>query len=189
MEMVLAVVKKVVVFCLVSFVILELSPKEEYKKYFNLFTGMVLILLLISPLYELFTGKLPINDELEKYYLRNELKDMDMYFNEYDKMRVDAITGGYKEQIEQHIADIAKQNDLAVEEVFVSLNTDVESEDFLQVTDVSLKVSKKYRDESLKIREIVTEKQDGAESLGEIAIKKTISQFYNVETDNINIIK
>ena len=189
MEIVLSIVKKVVVFCLVSFVILELSPKEEYRKYLNLFTGMVLILLLISPIYQLFTGKVPINDELQKYYLKNELKDMNSYFGEYDKMRVDTITSEYREQIEQHIGDIARQNQMAVEEVYVTLNTDVESEEFLQVTAVSLKVSKKYRDESLKIREIVMEQQDSAESLSEIEIKKTISQFYNLETDNINIIK
>lgn len=189
MDLVLSIVKKVVMFCLVSFVILELAPKEEYKKYLNLFTGMVLILLLISPVYELFTGKIPVTDELSKYYLKNELKDMDIYFGEYDKMRVDAVTGEYRKQIETHIGEIAGQNRMAVEEVTVLLNTDVESENFLQVESVTMRVSKKYRDESLKIQEIVMEQKEGAESLSEIEIKKTISQFYNVETDNINIIK
>lgn len=189
MDVLLSIVKKVVMFCLISFVILELAPKEEYKKYLNLFTGMVLILLIISPVYELFTGKIPVTDELQKYYLKNELKDMDIYFGEYDKMRVDAVTGEYRKQIEAHIGEIVKQNRMAVEEVLVSLNTDVESENFLQVEAVTVKVSPKYRHESLKIQEIVMEQNESAESLSEIEIKKTISQFYNVETDNINIIK
>lgn len=189
MELILSIVKNVVVFSLVSFVILELSPKEEYKKYFNLFTGMMLILLLISPIFELFTGKVPVTDELRKYYLKNELKDMELCFGEYDQMRIDAVTAEYREQITEHIRNIVEERQMAVEDIRVTLNTDVESSDFLQVTGVSIRGSKKYNEESVKIREIMMEKQDSAESMTEIEIKNAISQFYNVETDNINIIK
>lgn len=189
MEIILAVVKKVVIFCLISFIILELTPKEEYKKYFNLFTGMVLILMIISPLYELFTGKYPVTDEFQKYYLKSELKDMEISFGEYDNMRVEAVTGEYRQKIENHIRELVENEQMVAEDIHVTLNTDVESEDFLKVTQVSFRISRKYQEDSLKIKEIVMEQQENAESVSEITIKNEISQFYNVETDNINIIK
>ncbi len=189
MEIILSIVKKVVVFCLISFIIMELAPKEEYKKYFNLFTGMVLILLMVSPLYQMFTGKYPVTDEFQKYYLKNELKDMEICFEDYDNMRIDAVTGEYRQKIVNHISDIVEKEQMVAEDIQVTLNTDVESEDFLKVMSISFKASKKYREESLKIKEIVMEQQENTESISEITIKNEISQFYNVETDNINIIK
>lgn len=186
---ILFIIRKIVIFSLISFVVLELVPKEEYKKYISLFTGMVLIIIIITPVYNLLNGKLNFSGVVEKELLKGEIMDMDMYFNKYDRMRVEAVVSEYKAEITADIIAVIESEQLVANSVEVSLNTDVESANFLEITAITASVSKKYEDESIRIREIVLEEDENTESIQIINIKNKISQFYNIKTDNINIIK
>lgn len=188
-EGVLLIIRKVIVFSLISFVILELTPKEEYKKYINLFVGMVLILLIFSPICRFLNSKTDFTKTMEKYTLKDEARDMEMYFTEFDEMHAQAVVSEYRDEIVKNIIAIIEEEQMAANSVEVKLNTDAESTEFLAVLEVDLGISKKYEDDSVKIREIVLEKQENAESIQVINIKNKISQFYNVEMDNININK
>lgn len=186
---ILSIIRKIVFFSLISFVVLELTPKEEYKKYINLFTGMVLIILIITPVYNLLNGSYEFSALIEKYLLKGEMDDLAMYFGEYDEKRVEAVVGEYKNEIIENITSIIESEQLAANSVEVRLDTDTESESFLEIQSVRAEVSKKYKEDSIKIKEIVLEKNENTESIQIINIKNKISQFYNIETDNINIIK
>lgn len=188
-EEILFIIRKIIVFSLVSFVILELTPKEEYKKYINLFVGMVLVLLIFSPICKLMNAKTDFGEIMDKNVMKNETKDVEMYFTEFDQMRVEAVVSEYKNEIIQNIISIIESEQMAANSVDVKLNTDADSSDFLTVEEVNVLIAKKYEDDSIKIREIVLEKQENTESVEIINIKNKISQFYNVEMSNININK
>lgn len=186
------IIRNAICFSLVSFVILELAPKEEYKKYFNLFAGMVLIIMVFVPLEQLFhmqKGVDGFSDVMKKLLVQNEIKDYDRYFKEYDQRYLEEVAAGYRDEVIQNITAIIEEEQLVVNDIRIELDMNTESENFLQLQSVRVHVSAKYQEESLKIREIVLEKSESAESLAEINIKNKISQFYNVKTDNINIIK
>ncbi len=188
-EGVLHIIKNIIIFSLVSFVFLELCPKEEYKKYINLFTGFVLIIIVLNPLVKVFGGEQDINNMIDEYYIANELKDMSIFFEEYDKLHVETVVSGYKDEIIANIRLIVESEQLLLDSADIELDTDVDSERFLAVTSVSLTVTKKYTDSSVKIKDIVLEERDNAESVQIINIKNKISQFYNISLDNININK
>ena len=186
------IIRNVICFSLVSFVILELAPKEEYKKYFNLFAGMVLIIMVFVPLEQLFhmqKGVDGFSDVMKKLLVQNEIKDYDRYFKDYDQRYLEEVAAGYRDEVIQNITAIIEEEQLVVNDIQIQLDMNTESENFLQLQSVLAHVSAKYQEESLKIREIVLEKSESAESLAEINIKNKISQFYNVKKDNINIIK
>ncbi len=186
------IIRNVICFSLVSFVILELAPKEEYKKYFNLFAGMVLIIMVFVPLEQLFhmqKGVDGFSDVMKKLLVQNEIKDYDRYFKDYDQRYLEEVAAGYRDEVIQNITAIIEEEQLVVNDIQIQLDMNTESENFLQLQSVRAHVSAKYQEESLKIREIVLEKSESAESLAEINIKNKISQFYNVKKDNINIIK
>ncbi|MGN0514243.1 MAG: stage III sporulation protein AF [Lachnospiraceae bacterium] len=183
------VIKQIIVFCLCSFVLQELTPKEEYKKYFNLFSGLVLILIIFRPLTDAFLKADGIDDMLKKNMLRMEVSDMDMVFADYDSSRNEQIVSEYKNEIIKKIDEIISDEGLLADSIDVTLNMDAESEDFLKVLYINAKVTNKYRDDSIKIKEIVLARNDNSEDVNIINIKNKLSQFYNIETDNINIIK
>lgn len=188
-EAVLQIIKKIIVFSLVSFVFLELCPKEEYKKYISLFTGFVLIIIVLNPIVKVTNGENDINQMIDEYFISNELKDMDNYFEEYEEMRVESIMAEYKQGIMDNVKAIVEGEQLLMDSIDLEINTDVNSESFLMLTHVSLKVSQKYTDSSVKIKEIVLEENQNTESIRIINIKNKISQFYNISLDNININK
>ncbi len=188
-EGVLHIIKNIIIFSLISFVFLELCPKEEYKKYINLFTGFVLIIIVLNPLSKYF-GKAPdIGNMVNEYFIANELKDMEYFFEDYDQMRVEFVVAGYENEIIADIKAIVESEQLLLDSADIMLDTDVDSEGFLAVTEVSLVVTKKYTDSSERIKEIVLAETGNAESVQIINIKNKISQVYNVSLDNININK
>ncbi|MDD6571040.1 MAG: stage III sporulation protein AF [Thermoflexaceae bacterium] len=186
---ILSIIRKIVIFSLISFVVLELVPKEEYKKYINLFTGMVLIIIIVTPVYELLNQSGSFSDVMDQYLLKSEVRDQNMYFNEYDQMRTEAVISEYKDQMIANITEIIESEQLVANSVDVTFNMDTESGNFLAITGVTAVVAKKYEEESIRIKEIVLNANENAESVQIINIKNKISQFYNIETDNINIIK
>lgn len=186
---ILSIIRKIVMFSLISFVVLELVPKEEYKKYINLFVGMVLIIIIVTPVYELLKQSGSFPDVMEKYLLKSEVRDQNLYFNEYDQMRTEAVISEYKAQMIANIRAIIESEQLVANSVDVTFNLDAESGNFLEITGVTAVVAKKYEEESIRIKEIVLDANENAESVQIINIKNKISQFYNIKTDNINIIK
>ena len=118
-----------------------------------------------------------------------EVSDMDMVFADYDSTRNEQIVSEYKNEIIKKIDEIISDEGLWADSIDVTLNMDAESEDFLKVLYINANVTTKYRDDSIKIKEIVLERNDNSEDVNIINIKNKLSQFYNIETGNINIIK
>lgn len=188
-EGIVGIIKKIVIFSLIAYGICELTPKEEYRKYINLFAGMVLLLIVLGPIYTFFSKDNSLEMELKKFMVKGELDDMETYFNEYDKMRIEEVARVYNDEVVAGITDIVEKEQLYVNSVDVELNLDTESQEFLKVLSVDLTISRKYQDESIKVKEILLENETQGESIQVVNIKNKISQFYNVETDNINISK
>lgn len=189
MEGILDTIRQMVMFCLVNFVVLELAPKEEYKKYLNTFAGMILILIAINPFSDILNFKNDYEEKLSRFLLKNEINNDVLYFGEYDELRADAIVGEYQGKIEDTIRQIVEEEQFVAESVKVDLNTDVQSDQFLEVESVNLCIARKYEQNEIKIKEILLNSTDTGESIQEINIKNKISQFYNVEMSNINISK
>lgn len=188
-EAIIEIIKKIVVFSLISYCIGELTPGEEYKKYINLFSGMVLVLIVLGPVYDFLYKSNSITQELDRFLIKDEITDMNTYFNEYDEMRTKTVIQDYNDMVVENITAMVLEEQLYVNSIDIEFNLDAESEDFLQILSVNLAVSKKYQNTEIKVKEILLDEKNPSEDVQVINIKNKISQFYNVETDNINISK
>lgn len=189
MALIMNTVRQIILFSLISFIILELVPKEEYKQYLNTFSGMILILIAMNPIVQLCGNRIDYSDYLERILLKDETKNDELYFGQYDELRTEAIVSQYREEMVRGIARIVEGEQCVPQEVDIRLNTDTNSDNFLKIEKVDIVISKKYAQEDIRIKEILMEKQDNVETLQEINIKNKISQFYNVDISNINISK
>lgn len=188
MNILMDFVRNLIVFRIIVFIILELSPGNEYQKYIKIFAFLSIIIMLLSPLLDIFDGRMDFKNVLDRYMIKNEFADMEKSLMEYDEKKILAVTDEYKKGIEENVKDIVEDEQAVFDKIMLELELDAGSSDFLSIKHMDVYISKKYS-ETDRIREIIIEDKSRAESITEINIKNRISQFYNLQINNINIIK
>lgn len=128
-------------FFLFMSVIDNLLPNKKYGKYVRLFSGMILILLVLQPL----TGSLRLEDRIAHYYesfvFRYQAEDLQMEILGIEKQRLSQMIEQYEHAVEQDVAQMAEDMGFAVIKCSVIIDGNEGTEQFGMVTDVSLNVS------------------------------------------------
>lgn len=100
--------------------VMQIIPNHDYKKYIRFFTGMVLILLLMTPVLKLFGMEQKFSELYEGKKYEEEIKEIEdstQYLEELDI--ADYFPKEYSEK-QEDMADQADENvtsDIGVEEV------------------------------------------------------------------------
>lgn len=76
--------KNLTTYTLLVAIIMQLIPSEEYRKYIRFFCGMVLIIMLMTPLLQLFDMK----GEFEELYQSREYERMIRELEEAERMAI-----------------------------------------------------------------------------------------------------
>ena len=195
-------VRNIVIYLILNTIIMNLLGNSSYKKYVSIVTGMILLLIVVSPFLKLINM-----DEILDYYLNANIYKADArdFLNELelmeDKQR-DAMLVDFKDRVRDQVADILIGDGIYLYDIEVAINLDGESNEFGEID--LMNISAGYWEEevipvhSINIEKIVIsgkednrvdfekDKQD-IPSPAEIQIKKRLSDFYNMEQDNINI--
>lgn len=191
MNIIIVWVKQIVIFGILSNVVIRLLPKDSYIKYVKLFTGLILIIITISPI----TNILNVDTLIYDFYSysnslqsQNDMKYQLMYAQESS---YEQIIEPYRVEVITQIEAIVMKNNLYPVSTDVKFDTQDGSDTFGQITSISVSVSKKYKSEDKvsvdKIKIDSTNHIDKDRSINEINIKNEIADFYNVELNNINI--
>jgi stage III sporulation protein AF len=92
-------VKNIVIFLVLTTIITNLLGKSSYKKYVNLVTGIILVILVISPLLKLFQ----LDKTLDYYFTNNSLlaeaEDINDELVNAEENQKDTIFEEYKTEI------------------------------------------------------------------------------------------
>jgi stage III sporulation protein AF len=195
-------VRNIVIYLILNTIIMNLLGNSSYKKYVSIVSGMILLLIVVSPLLKLLNM-----DEILDYYLNSNIYQTDVseFQNELKVMedkQKDMVFAGFENRIREQVADILKDDGLYLYDIKVIVNRDSESDSFGAIK--SLSVVAGYIEEEvipvqmINIDRIVISDKKGEDdnrkmsisnllSPMEIQIKKRLSDFYNMEQDNINI--
>ena len=125
MEQLLVWVKKLAVFMILCSYMEHLLP-AQYKRYFHMCTGLILILMITSPLRQVLQGN--IGSEVS-CLLENLRTGSQVY-----QMK------GYKAAMTEQIRNLADMSGLRAEEIWLSVNEDVSSDSYGCPTEVSMHV-------------------------------------------------
>lgn len=203
MEYIYQWIKGIIFFLIFITIISNLLGKSDFKKYMGIITGMILILLVITPLLKLFR----LDEKMDFFYdanlfwgNRKELSSQLEYMEENQSV---AIIDAYKKEIEGQIEAVLEQNDLYIVSIKLDLDEDSSSSTYCYLNKINLVATyvasdnKKNEIEPVKIEKIaINQKEDKEESEEttdeflspmEIHIKNILSDFYNMKSDNINI--
>ena len=196
-------IKNIIIYLVLTTIITNLLGKSAYKKYVNLITGIILLILVISPLFKLFN----LEDSLDYFFSANNLlaesKDINIKFDDMEDKKKETIILAYKEKIKTQIETILESENLYINSIvltideendsltygqinaldiiasYIRVKDDVDSKKIDKINIGKIKIGDNNESDEINVREILTP--------SEINVKKRLSDFYNMNPDNINI--
>ncbi|WP_159433575.1 stage III sporulation protein AF [Proteiniborus sp. DW1] len=179
-----------------------LLPNSNMKKYINMILGLLIIIVLINPIIKFMNNDINIDREVF-YNLQSYNTFKVERETKYIETQNQQIIEVYKEKIEREISEFVRDDiDYSVLDVNVSINEDIETEDFGKILDIKVYLGTKNNNnlnqKSIKINEIerITinanksnlYKNDTVNPPGFEEIVDSISSYYKVPKEKIIVI-
>ena len=140
MQAVYGWVKNIIYFMIFLAVVNNLLADSKYEKYIRFFAGMVLILLVVSPL----TGKMRLDEQISSMFqsisLYNDASDLKSRLWNMDEKRLDQILGRYQDAVEADVAAMAAADGLTCVRAQVQIDGDRNSSTYGQVKEIRMEV-------------------------------------------------
>ena len=146
MQAVYGWVKNIIYFMIFLAVVNNLLADSKYEKYIRFFAGMVLILLVVSPL----TGKMRLDEQISSISLHNDASDLKSQLWNMDEKRLDQILGRYQDAVEADVAAMAAADGLICVRAQVRIDGDRNSSTYGQVKEIRMEVRDDKEQESGK---------------------------------------
>lgn len=122
-------------------VITNLLPDKKYEKYFRLFSGMVLILLVLKP----FTGGLRLDDKLAYYFeaisFQKEASELSAQLTDMEGVRLKSMVSQYEEAVENDLRTMAESSGFVCLKAEAGIDGDEKNATFGHVVSVSLRLA------------------------------------------------
>lgn len=195
-------IKNIVIYMLLNTIIMNLLGNKSYKKYVSIVSGMILVLIVISPLMKL----MKLDENLDYYLGSNdfaiEASEFKKDLSRIEEEQRTAIFAEYEGKIRQQTEELLLEEGVYLESFHISVDQDIGSAGFGEITrmDITAAMDDKSGQEStdrlqidkIEIMRITIGDQaentdESPPSPMEINIKNKLSDFYNIEQDNINI--
>lgn len=195
-------VKNIVIYLLIVSIIMNLIGKSDYKKYINVFTGLLLLVIIITPIVNFISNE----NSLEQYFnayvnkveLGIDLETIDV--NENRKEEVILTT--YKENVKKQISSLVQANGVYLKKCEIILD---DKENFGVIKEIFCVIQyDEINDNDIFIEEVEHvnvvidttieeieqyEFSKNAEKYNELTqkLKNIIANFYAISSDNIYI--
>ena len=143
MEILKEAVKNLLVYMLLITVVLNLVKASNLKKYIELFTGLVLILILFTPLARLFSMESSLKEALEKNQFFMESNDSAEFIYEAETNTKEELLRIYAEKVKERIFLLGEANQVTVEKVETKISS-VE-EGFGEVESIQTRILQKEK--------------------------------------------
>lgn len=190
-----------IICCLIFITVLSnLLPKTGYEKYIRLFSGMVLILLILKPV----TESLDLDDKIAALFqniqFQEEAGEFRRQLSQMEQNRFDKMTEEYEKQVEEEVTQMVQAAGLQAENAEVRIETNPESSSYGGVCRITMEIEGK-REETFLVSPVEPIKIGGAPEEGQPAsavpekvdlekseaLKRRISEYYGVEEQNVEI--
>lgn len=193
-------IRNIVIYMMLNTIIMNLLGNKSYKKYVGIVSGMILVLIILSPLM----NYMDLEDMLDYYLQANDFAvEASEFKNDLSRMeeaQTDAIFAEYEEKIRQQVENILLEEKVTLLRMNITIDRDPSSPTFGEITGMSITAAMEQTEgedgkgrlsiDKIEIAPIGIDKQEEDKkppSPMEINIKNRLSDFYNIEQVNINI--
>ena len=200
MEEIYVWIRNIIIYMILNTIVLNLLGNKSYKKYVSIVSGMILVLIVISPLIKYMEL-----EEILDYYLKSndfviETSDFKSDLNRMEAKQSDLIFQEYTRKIEQQVEELLMEKGILVDTIRITVDDNPQSSTFGELLQMDIQASQiptEKKEGGLGVKEIfISPVQIGKRSENterkppsplEINTKKELSDFYNIKQDNINI--
>jgi len=175
-------------------------PEGKMRKYVNLVAGVVVVLIIISPLVKAFNKNIEIDMPEMNIKEPISIQELKIQGQKIESMRSKQIICTYKEKMEKSIKEQVNEiSGVDCQRVICKVKEDSRNENFGDIDEVTLYVSKKQdkfqnskiEPVKIKLSEKVQSKVDNTEKISEEIknqIIKKISNTFRISNEHIKII-
>ena len=202
MEIIYNWIRNVIIYMILNAVVTNLLGNKSYKKYVSIVSGMILVLIIISPLI----NYMDLEDTLDYYLQANdfavETSEFKYDLNRMEEAQRDAVFAEYKEKVRIQVTSLLQEEKLKLCSLDIIIDQNVKNPTFGEILRMDIIAEKEQSEErdskrrlfidEIEIKPIhpIGQEEDSSPeppSPMEINIKKRLSDFYNIEQVNINI--
>lgn len=109
----------ILIFTIVTSVLKGLIIKEEYKQYFQFFCGLIMILIVMTPVIQFFGEEHDFYNILNKHIYSSELKDSLSEIKKAEGKMKNKVVSQCKKKIEKQVMGMAQKNNVKCSSVEV----------------------------------------------------------------------
>lgn len=176
--------------------IYQLFPDSDYKKYMRVAAGLILIVVVMTPVLKIFGADIKLSYFLNLETLKTEIETLaypeEMYAAEQGRLKY--VTENYKKQLENEVTALFLNGPIVLKNVSVEIEGDVDSKNFGKVLSVSATafVNDEKRD-SGTVEPVVIGEEEGrsfvpAEYAGDIAdMQEKIADYLCTDVSAVTI--
>ncbi len=193
MDTILGYVKNIFCLYLLMSVLDNLIANDKYKKYIKMFTGFILLAVIIKPVLSASDGQELVKTltNIEYDYSISPQVQQSILTAEAEKNQ--EIINTYLSELVMQMNEITREFDLEIQDYDIRINQDMSDENFGNIEMIQLALMKKTEDaitiEKVKAIELGSESPySGISEAPEIvSIKNKLANFYNISLSNIYI--
>lgn len=93
----LAYIERIAVFIIVEGIILRLTTNDDYKKMIKICSGMILIIIVLSPLDEIFEFTGLVTEFLQEITGENKMEELKEVFSKSDEKNIEQVRKEYEQ--------------------------------------------------------------------------------------------
>lgn len=199
----LAYIERIAVFIIVEGIVLRLTTNDDYKKMIKICSGMILIIIVLSPLDEIFEFTGLVTGFLQEITGENRMEELNEVFSKSDEKNIEQVRKEYERVLSDGLKNIAGEYGYGIKNVDVTFDETRQN----YIGSVSIYLTEKNYEETEEDKEETIEKiepvrvsaENEQDSYSEnknnielpdiIAIKNSIVDVYGVDYERINIYK
>ena len=115
-------VQRIAIYIVLVTVLRSLIGKPQYQQYFRFVSGLILILLLITPVLGLLEDDSSLYRILNQYVYQQDLDDITSSLQLAEGQMKELIREKYKDTVSSQVMELAERQGLVVQEVQVTLD-------------------------------------------------------------------
>ncbi|MFG6327035.1 MAG: stage III sporulation protein AF [Lachnospiraceae bacterium] len=181
----LAYIERIAVFIIVEGIILRLTTNDDYKKMIKICSGMILIIIVLSPLDEIFEFTGLVTEFLQEITGENKMEELKEVFSKSDEKNIEQVRKEYERVLSEGLKNIADKYGYIIKDVNVSF--DETRQNYIGSISVYL-TGKADGTEGDKIEENQEKKIEAIEKIETVRVRAESQQdLYDDNKNNIEL--
>lgn len=172
-------VKNLVCFYLLLTVVLHLLPQKSYRKYIRFFAGMLLIILVVSPVLSLLGNEEALKSKISQAEFFQDLDNMKLDTEHLEAVQKETYLREYENALEMDVGRMAEQKQLVAQAVEVRLTEEYEVE--------SIEMTVSFAGDDSIFVQRASYAGDSTEYPQVYELKRDLMEYYRLDESRISI--